>query len=146
MANPIGVHVVGTEITEKHVFINRENPKIMSIEKAMGNFCKILGNHDDREKGVDIAYSAKITNDCRIVFNFIRPNSEEYDYNTYMYIGLEEKAWDGRWYGGCRIHVDVKDSRDVWALVEEFKERIKAKYATETYNSAIELKDAILAV
>ena len=42
MANPIGVQVAGTEITEKHVYINRENPKIMSIEKAMGNFCKIL--------------------------------------------------------------------------------------------------------
>ena len=143
MANSIGVHVVGTEITEKHVYINRENPKIMSIEKAMGNFCKILGNHDDREKGVDIAYSAKITNDCRIVFNFIRPNSEEYDYNTYMYIGLEEKACDGRLYGGCRIHVDVKDSRDVCAIVDELLEKAKSYYWAKTDRPSIALMAAI---
>ena len=143
MANPIGVHVVGTEITEKHVFINRENPKIMSIEKAMGNFCKILGKHDDREKDVDIAYSAKITNDCRIVFNFIRPNSEEYGYNTYLYAGLEEKAWDGRWYGGCRIHVDVKDNRDVCAIVEELLEKAKSYYWAKTDRPSIELMAAI---
>ena len=143
MANPIGVQVAGTEITEKHVYINRENPKIMPIEKAMGNFCKILGNHDDREKGVDITYSAKITNDCRIVFNFVRPNSEMYDYNTYMYIGLEEKAWDGRWYGGCRIHVDVKDSRDVCAIVEELLEKAKSYYWAKTDRPSIELMTAI---
>ena len=143
MANSIGVHVVGTEITEKHVFINRENPKIMPIEKAMGNFCKILGKHDDREKGVDITYSAKITTDCRIVFNFIRPNSEIYDYNTYMYIGLEEKAWDGKWYGGCRIHVDVKDSRDVCAIVEELLEKAKSYYWAKTDRPSIELMAAI---
>ena len=143
MANPIGVHVVGTEITEKHVYINRENPKIMPIEKAMGNFCKILGKHDDREKGVDITYSAKITNDCRIVFNFIRPNSEIYDYNTYIYIGLEEKAWDGKWYGGCRIHVDVKDSRDVYEIVDELLEKAKSYYWAKTDRPSIELMAAI---
>ena len=143
MANPIGVHVVGTEITEKHVFINRENPKIMPIEKAMGNFCKILGKHDDREKGVDIAYSAKITNDCRIVFNFIRPNSEGYGYNTYLYAGLEEKAWDGRWYGGCRIHVDVKDNRDVCAIVDELLEKAKSYYWAKTDRPSILLMAAI---
>ena len=143
MANSIGVQVVGTEITEKHVFINRENPKIMSIEKAMGNFCKILGNHDDREKEVDITYSAKITNDCRIVFNFFRPNSEIYDYNTYLYAGLEEKAWDGRWYGGCRIHVDVKDNRDVCAIVEELVEKAKSYYWAKTDRLSIALMAAI---
>lgn len=142
MANSIGVRVAGTEITEKHVFINREIPKIMSIEKAMGNFCKILGNHDDREKSVDITYSAKITNDCRIVFNFIRQNSEGYDYNTYMYIGLEEK-YDGRWYGGCRIHVAVKDSRDVCAIVEELLEKAKSYYWAKTDRPSIELMAAI---
>ena len=143
MANSIGVQVTGTEITEKHVFINRENPKIMPIEKAMGNFCKILGKHDDREKDVDITYSAKITNDCRIVFNFIRPNSEKYDYNTYLYAGLEEKAWDGRWYGGCRIHVDVKDNRDVCAIVEELLEKAKSYYWAKTDRPSIQLMAAI---
>ena len=42
MANSIGVHVVGTEITEKQKNNNREKTKIMPIEKAMGKFCKIF--------------------------------------------------------------------------------------------------------
>ena len=143
MVNSIGVQVAGTEITEKHVYINRENPKIMPIEKAMGNFCKILDKHDDREKDVDITYSAKITTECRIVFHFFRPNSGEYDYNTYIYIGLEEKTWYGKWYGGCRIHVDVKDSRDVGAIVDKLLEKAKSYYWAKTDRPSIELMAAI---
>ena len=140
----MSVEVAATESAKKPVVINRESSKMMSLQMALGNFCKLLNNHDDSDNRVKIIYKARITSDFKVEFYFFRPNSEGYSYTTNMRVGLEEKE-NGRWSGRTPIHVDVEDSRDVWALVEELKEQIKAKYATETYNSAIELKDAILA-
>lgn len=146
MANSVmGVEAVAAESAKKSVVINRESSKMMSLQMALGNFCKLLNNHDDSDNEVKIIYTARITPDFKVEFYFFRPNSEGYAYNTAMRVGLEEKEENGRWSGRTPIHADVYDSRDVWALVEEFKGQIKAKYATETYNSAIELKDAILA-
>lgn len=146
MANSVmGVEAVAAESARKSVNINRESSKVISIEKAMGNFCKLLANHDDRENRVDIVYKTKITTDCRIVFDFFRPNSEGYDYITYMRVGLEEKAYDGKWYGGCKVHADVMDSRDVCALVEEMLGKAKSYYWAKTDRSSIELMTAILA-
>ena len=141
----MGVEAVAAESAKKNVCINRKASEVMSLQKALGNFCKLLNNHDDSDNEVKIIYTARITPDFKVEFYFFRPNSEGYGYTTTMRVGLEEKEWNGKWSGRTPIYVDVEDSRDVWALVEEFKERIKAKYATETYNSAIELKDAILA-
>lgn len=141
----MGVEVAATESAKKPVVINRESSKMMSFEQVEANFCKILNNHDDSGKRVQIIYKARITPDFKVNFHFSRPNSEGYNFTTYMYVGLEQRAENGRWSNSSVLHVDVTDSRDVWALVEEFKGQIKAKYATETYNSAIELKDAILA-
>lgn len=140
----MGVEAVAAESAKKNVCINRESSKMMSLQMALGNFCKLLNNHDDSNNEVKIIYTARITPDFKVEFYFFRPNSEGYGYTTTMRVGLEEKE-NGRWSGRTPIHAIVEDSRDVWALVEEFKEQIKAKYATETYNSAIELKDAILA-
>lgn len=140
----MSVEAVAAESAKKPVVINRESSKMMSLQMALGNFCKLLNNHDDSDNRVKIIYTARITSDFKVQFYFFRPNSEGYRYTTTMRVGLEEKE-NGRWSGRTPIHADVKDSRDVWALVEELKEQIKAKYATKTYNSAIELKDAILA-
>ena len=141
----MGVEVAATKSAKKSVIINRKASEVMSLQKALGNFCKLLNNHDDSDNRVYINYTARITPDFKVDFYFFRPNSEGYGFTTTMHVGLEGKEWNGRWSGRTPIHVDVEDSRDVWALVEEFKEQIKAKYATETYNSAIELKDAIFA-
>ena len=141
----MSVEAVAAESAKKSVIINRNASEVMSLQKALGNFCKLLNNHDDSDNEVKIIYTARITPDFKVEFYFFRPNSEGYSYTTTMRVGLEEKE-NGKWSGRTPIHVDVNDSRDVWALVEEFKEQIKAKYATKTYNSAIELKDAILAV
>lgn len=140
----MGVEAVAAESAKKPVVINRNASEVMSLQKALGNFCKILNNHDDSGNKIKIIYTAKITSNFKVEFYFFRPNSEGYGYTTTMRAGLEEKE-NGRWSGSTPIHAEVYDSRDVWALVEEFKGQIKAKYATETYNSAIELKDAILA-
>lgn len=140
----MSVEAVAAESAKKNVCINRESSKMMSLQMALGNFCKLLNNHDDSDNRVKIIYTARITPDFKVQFYFFRPNSEGYRYTTTMRVGLEGKE-NGRWSGRTPIHADVEDSRDVWALVEELKEQIKAKYATETYNSAIELKDAILA-
>ena len=140
----MGVEAVAAESAKKNVCINRKASEVMSLQKALGNFCKLLNNHDDSDNEVKIIYTARITPDFKVQFYFFRPNSEGYRYTTTMRVGLEEKE-NGKWSGRTPIHVDVEDSRDVWALVEELKGQIKAKYATETYNSAIELKDAILA-
>lgn len=146
MANSVmGVEAVAAESAKKGVVINRESSKMMSFEQVEANFCKLLTNHDDSDNRVQIIYTARITPDFKVMFHFFRPNSAGYTLKTYMRIGLEQRAENGRWSNSSVLHVDVKDSRDVWALVEEFKGQIKAKYATETYNSAIELKDAILA-
>lgn len=145
MANSVmGVEAVAAESAKKGVCINRKASEVMSLQKALGNFCKLLNNHDDSGNKVKIIYTAKITSNFKVEFYFFRPNSEGYGYTTTMRVGLEEKE-NGRWSGRTPIHAIVEDSRDVWALVEEFKGQIKAKYATETCNSAIELKDAILA-
>lgn len=145
MSNSVmGVEAVAAESAKKNVYINRESSKMMSLQKALGNFCKLLNNHDNSDNGVKIIYTARITPDFKVEFLFFRPNSEGYGYTTTMRVGLEGKE-NGRWSSCSPIHAIVNDSRDVWALVEEFKAEIKAKYATETYNSAIELKDAILA-
>ena len=140
----MGVEAVAAESAKKNVCINRKASEVMSLQKALGNFCKLLNNHDDSDNEVKIIYTARITPDFKVEFYFFRPNSDGYGYTTTMRVGLEGKE-NGKWSGRTPIHAIVEDSRDVWALVEEFKERIKAKYATETYNSAIELKDAILA-
>lgn len=140
----MGVEAVAAESAKNPVVINRNASEVMSLQKALGNFCKILNNHDDSGNKIKIIYTAKITSNFKVEFYFFRPNSEGYGYTTTMRVGLEEKE-NGRWSGRTPIHAIVEDSRDVWALVEEFKGQIKAKYATETYNSAIELKDAILA-
>jgi len=140
----MGVEAVAAESAKKNVCINRESSKMMSLQMALGNFCKLLNNHDDSDNEVKIIYTARITPDFKVEFYFFRPNSEGYGYTTTMRVGLEGKE-NGRWSGRTPIHAIVEDSRDVWALVEELKGQIKAKYATETYNSAIELKDAILA-
>ena len=140
----MSVEVAATESAKKSVIINRNASEVMSLQKALGNFCKLLNNHDDSDNEVKIIYTARITPDFKVEFYFFRPNSEGYSYTTTMRVGLEEKE-NGKWSGRTPIHVDVNDSRDVWALVEELKGLIKAKYATKTYNSAIELKDAILA-
>lgn len=141
----MGVEAVAAESAKKSVIINRESSKMMSLQMALGNFCKLLNNHDDSDNEVKIIYTARITPDFKVEFYFFRPNSEGYGYTTTMRVGLEGKEENGRWSGRTPIHAIVEDSRDVWALVEELKGQIKAKYATETYNSAIELKDAILA-
>lgn len=141
----MGVEAVAAESAKKGVVINRNASEVMSLQKALGNFCKLLNNHDDSGNKVNIIYTAKITSNFKVEFYFFRPNSEGYHYNTYIRVSLQGKAENGRWDNTSLVYADAYDSRDVWALVEEFKGQIKAKYATETYNSAIELKDAILA-
>ena len=136
----MGVEAVAAESAKKSVIINRESSKMMSLQMALGNFCKLLNNHDDSDNEVKIIYTARITPDIKVEFYFYRPNSEGYGYTTTMRVGLEGKE-NGRWSGRTPIHAIVDDSRDVWALVEELKGQIKAKYG----DSAIELKDAILA-
>ena len=61
-----------------------------------------------------------------------------------MYIGLEEK-YDGRWSNSTPINASAKDSRDVWAIVDEVMEKAKSKYSTKDYRAAKELMTAILA-
>lgn len=141
----MGVEAVAAESAKKPVVINRKASEVMSLQKALGNFCKLLNIHDDSDNRVKIIYTAKITPNFKVEFYFYRTNSEGDDYNTYMRVSLQGKAENGRWDSISLVYVDAYDSRDVWALVEEFKEKIKAKYATKTYNSVIELKDAILA-
>ena len=140
----MSVEAVAAESAKKSVIINRNASEVMSLQKALGNFCKLLNNHDDSDNEVKIIYTARITSDFKVQFYFFRPNSEGYDYNTYMYIGLEEK-YDGRWSNSTPINASAKDSRDVWALVDEVMEKAKSKYSTKDYRAAKELMTAILA-
>lgn len=144
----MGVEAVAAESAKKGVCINRKASEVMSLQKALGNFCKILNNHDDSDNIVYIDYTARITPDFKVNFHFVRPNSERYNYITYMRIGLNQREGNGKWYCNNVLHVDVKDSRDVWALVEELKGKIKAEYgeyATKGYEIPTKLMDAILA-
>ena len=143
MANTIGVQIAGTESAKKSVIINRNASEIMSLQKALGNFCKLLNNHDDSDNRVYINYTARITPDFKVEFYFFRPNSEGYGYTTTMRVGLHEKAENGRWRGNIVLHADADDSRDVWALVEELKGQTKTKYFTKSYSAAKELMAAI---
>lgn len=140
----MGVEAVAAESAKKNVCINRESSKMMSLQMALGNFCKLLNNHDDSDNEVKIIYTARITPDFKVQFYFFRPNSEGYGYNTYMHVGLEGKE-NGRWSNSTPINASAKDSRDVWAIVDELKEQIKAKYSTKDYRAAKELMTAILA-
>lgn len=123
----MGVEAVAAESAKKNVDISRKSSKVMSIEKAMGNFCKLLTNHDDRDNEVEISYTARITPDFNVEFYFFRQSSESgLNYTTYMLVRLDEK-WGDEWNKSRPIdYVNVMDSRDIWALVEKFKEKIKS--------------------
>lgn len=140
----MSVEAVAAESAKKPVVINRESSNMMSLQMALGNFCKLLNNHDDSDNRVKIIYKARITSDFKVQFYFFRPNSEGYGYNTYIYVGLEEKE-NGRWSNSTPINASAKDSRDVWALVDEAMEKAKSKYSTKDYRAAKELMTAILA-
>ena len=143
MVNSIGVQVAGTESAKKSVIINRNASEVMSLQKALGNFCKLLNNHDDSDNRVYINYTARITPDFKVEFYFFRPNSEGYGYTTTMRVGIQERAGNGRWRGNSVLHADADDSRDIWALVEELKGQTKTKYFTKSYSAAKELMAAI---
>ena len=138
----MGVEAVAAESAKKNVCINRKASEVMSLQKALGNFCKLLNNHDDSDNEVKIIYTARITPDFKVQFYFFRPNSEGYRYTTTMRVGLEGKE-NGKWSGRTPIHVDVEDSRDVWAIVEELLEKAKSYYWAKTDRPSIELMAAI---
>ena len=140
----MSVEAVAAESAKKNVFINRESSKMMSLQMALGNFCKLLNNHDDSDNRVKIIYKARITSDFKVEFYFFRPNSEGYSYTTNMRVGLEEKE-NGRWSNSTPINASAEDSRDVWAIVDEVMEKAKSKYSTKDYRAAKELMAAILA-
>ena len=140
----MSVEAVAAESAKKPVVINRESSKMMSLQMALGNFCKLLNNHDDSNNRVKIIYKARITSDFKVQFYFDRPNSERYGYNTYIHVGLGEKE-KGRWSNRTPINASAKDSRDVWALVDEVMEKAKSMYSTKDYRAAKELMTAILA-
>ena len=141
----MGVEAVAAESAKKPVVINRNASEVMSLQKALGNFCKLLNNHDDSDNRVQIIYKARITPDFKVNFHFSRPNSEGYNFTTFMYVGLEGKEENGRWSNSCPINASAKDSRDVWAIVDEVMEKAKSMYSTKDYRAAKELMDAILA-
>ena len=140
----MGVEVAATESAKKSVIINRNASEVMNLQKALGNFCKLLNNHDDSDNEVKIIYTARITSDFKVQFYFFRPNSEGYRYTTTMRVGLEEKE-NGRWSNSTPINASAKDSRDVWAIIDEVMEKAKSKYSTKDYRAAKELMTAILA-
>lgn len=140
----MSVEAVAAESAKKPVIINRNASEVMSLQKALGNFCKLLNNHDDSDNEVKIIYTARITSDFKVQFYFFRPNSEGYGYNTYIQVGLEGKE-NGRWSNSMPINAYAKDSRDVWAIVDEVMEKVKSKYSTKDYRAAKELMTAILA-
>ena len=143
----MGVEAVAAKSAKKHVWIERNASKVMSFEQAMGNFCKILGTHNDCDIDLGVAYTAKITPNFKVEFYYSRNNSEMLDYKRFMRIGLINK-FGGQWTN-TPIHVEVEDSLDLMALVEEFKEKTKSYYtklaSTNKWLYPTELMTAILA-
>ena len=138
----MGVEVVATESAKKDVCISRYSTEVMSLQKAMDNFRKLLSKHDVENERVHIYYYAKLSSTYKLQFSFFRPNSEAYNSKTLLAVSLLEKQWRGGWKH-TSVGSSMEDNLDFNELIENFKEKFNFEIAEDDCLSAKELMDAI---
>lgn len=138
----MGVEVVATESAKKDVCISRYSTEVMSLQKAMDNFRKLLSKHDVENERVHIYYYAKLSSTYKLQFSFFRPNSEAYNSKTLLAVSLLEKQWRGGWKH-TSVGSSMEDNLDFNELIENFKEKFNFEIAEDDCLAAKELMDAI---
>lgn len=126
----------------KNISIRRYSTEAMSLQKAMDNFRKLISKHDVENEGVFIDYCVKLPYGYKLQFTFFRPNSEAYDFTTYIAVSLLEKQWKGGWEH-TSVGSLMKDNLDFNALTENFKENFNFEFGEDDCTATKELMAAI---
>lgn len=138
----MGAETVAAESAKKDVCISRYSTEVMSLQKAMDNFRKLLSKHDVENERVHIYYYAKLSSTYKLQFTFFRPNSEAYDFTAYIAVSLLEKQWKGGWEH-TSVWSSVKDNLDFNELAENFKEKFNFEFGEDDCASTKKLMAAI---